>query len=244
VSAKRTSPRNKTSGNNLRVPGGLPSSERVYRDLKDAILANELPPNTRLVEVQVANELGVSRTPVREALKRLLAEGFVARDPLGGLIVRDAAPGEVDEAYPVREVLDGLASRLAARRITPEELIKLRVIHKRMCDAVEQGNLGQVVTINIAFHEAIYEIAGNRRLVALGRELREFVRRFSEAAYIASPERMSEVVKEHEAVLATLEGSDPDAAEAAARQHLRAARAHMTELRAAEELAAGLRSAG
>ena len=201
---------------------------------------NDLAPNTRLVEVQVASELGVSRTPVREALKRLLAEGFVSRDPLGGLVVHAASPGDVDEAYPVREVLDGLAARLAAQRITPEDLIKLRLIHETMVEALQDSRRDDAVTTNIAFHDAIYEITGNRRLIALGRELREFVRRFSAEAYVGSPERALEVIKEHENILSAIERNEPDEAEEAARRHLRAARAHMARLLAAKELVASL----
>ena len=215
---------------------GIPSSERVYIQLREAILMNELPPNTRLVEAQVAGELGVSRTPVREALKRLLAEDFVSRDPLGGLVVHAASPGEVDEAYPVREVLDGLAARLAAQRVTPEGLVKLKVIHETMVDAIREDRGEAAVLTNIAFHDAIYEISGNRRLLALGRSLTEFVRRFSSEAYDDSPERRVEVVAEHAAILEAIEGNNPGEAEVAARGHLRAAREYMARRLAAKEL--------
>src|SRR5436309_6207087 len=166
--AKQTSRLPSRSAGLMRPRDGLPSSERVYTQLREAILMNELPPNTRLVEVHVARELGVSRTPVREALKRLLAEGFVSRDPLGGLVVHAASPGDVDEAYPVREVLDGLAAQLAAQRITPKDLIRLKLIHETMVAAMREGREDDAVTTNIAFHDAIYEIGGNQRLVALG----------------------------------------------------------------------------
>jgi DNA-binding GntR family transcriptional regulator len=236
-----TSLRSSRSGTRAGWPrDGVPSSERVYMQLRKAILMNELPPNTRLVEVQVAGELGVSRTPVREALKRLLAEGFVSRDPLGGLVVHAASPGDVDEAYPVREVLDGMAARLAAQRITPEDLIKLKVIHETMMAAMREDREEKAVLTNIAFHEAIYEISGNRRLLGLGRDLTEFVRRFSSEAYYDSPERRVEVVAEHAAILEAIEANDPDGAEDAARRHLRAARAHMARLLAAKELVAGM----
>jgi len=241
MSAKESSRRPRSGARAARSPDGLPNSERVYQQLRKAILKNELLPNTRLVEVQVAGELGVSRTPVREALKRLLAEGFVSRDPLGGLVVHAASPGDVEDAYPVREVLDGLSARLAAQRVTPEDVIKLQLIHDTMVDAMKDGRQDDAVRTNIAFHDAIYEIAGNGRLLALGRELTDFVRRFSSEAYYDSPERREQVVEEHAAILSAIERADPDQAEAAARRHLREARAHMTRLLAARELLATVR---
>src|SRR5438552_8520439 len=109
----------------MRAGDGLPMSERAYRELRNRIISGDLPPGTRLVEAQVASETGVSRTPVREALKRIAAEGLVSRDGLGGLIVYAASPDEVEQLYLVREVLDGLAARLAAHRVSPDEFAKL-----------------------------------------------------------------------------------------------------------------------
>lgn len=219
---------------------GLPSSERVFRELKDAILSSEFAPGTRVVEVQIAEQLGVSRTPVREALKRLLAEGYVSRDELGGLVVRPVTQHEVDEAYVVRGGLDGLAAYLAAYRISPDELTTLRVIHQTMAEAVAHGRTNETVAANGAFHDAIYDIAGNRRLSSIARGLRDFVRRFSAEAYLNVPDRPKQVLEEHGEILAALEANDPEAAEAAARRHLSEARAHLTELRVTAELLTSL----
>jgi DNA-binding GntR family transcriptional regulator len=228
-----------TESNGAKLTGGrdaLPTSERVYQSLREMIVRGELEPGARLVEVQVARELGVSRTPVREALKRLLAEGYISRAPLGGLVVHQASADEVDEAYPIREILDGLAARLAAHRATPEQMMRLHVIHNSLLVAANEQRTDDVVTTNVAFHETIYDIAGNQRLISLGRELGEFVRRFSHEAYVSGPERLAEVVREHEAILTALDERDPEEAEAAARRHLQEAHVYMARLRAAEEL--------
>jgi DNA-binding GntR family transcriptional regulator len=219
---------------------GLPSSERVYRELKKQILSGDFAPGTRLVEVQVAEQLGVSRTPVREALKRLLAEEYVSRDLLGGLVVHAVTQNEVEEAYFIRGGLDGLAAHLAAYRISPDELTKLRVIHKTMADAIKAGRTEEAVAANIAFHDAIYDIAGNRRLTDMARGLRDFVRRFSAEAFVAVQDRTTEVLNEHAEILTALEANDPEAAEAAARRHLDEARLHLTELRVTAELLSSL----
>jgi DNA-binding GntR family transcriptional regulator len=208
--------------------------------MKEAIISGELAPGARLVEVQVAEQLGVSRTPVREALKRLLSEEYVSRDRLGGLVVHPVTQHEVEEAYFIRGGMDGLAAHLAAYRISPDELNRVRVIHKTMGDAVREGRTEEAAAANIAFHDAIYDIAGNRRLKDMACGLRDFVRRFSTEAFVALPDRPKQVLKEHGDILAALEANDPEAAEAAARRHLDEARVHSTELRVTEELLSSL----
>jgi DNA-binding GntR family transcriptional regulator len=231
----RSSSRNSKSagGSGRRSSGtwsdGLPSSERVYRQLRQMILYGELPPQTRLVEIQLAEQFEVSRTPVREALKRLTAEKLVLGDPVRGLVVHAPQPHEVSEVYLVREALESLAVRLAAQRITDDELRQLRVILQSMRDAVAKERTDLTVSANIAFHDVIYRAAGNDTLFRLAKDLSDFVRRFSAEAF-ANPDRASAVVEEHERVLAALEAHDPEAAAAASSSHLQAASAYLVQL--------------
>lgn len=208
---------------------GLPSSERVYRRMKEMIISGELAPHTRLVELQFAAEFGVSRTPVREALKRLTADKLVNADPVRGLVVHEPEPHEIQDVYLVREVLEGLATRLAAQRITPEEVRRLRAILDSMHDGVNSGSTDIVVNANMAFHDVIYRAAGNATLTRLARDLSDFVRRFSTEAFSSGP-RVTTVFDEHEAILAALENHDVAAADAASARHLRAASDYMTHL--------------
>lgn len=222
--------RSRTSGTVTSVRGdGMPSSERVYRRMKEMIISGELPPHTRLVELQFAAEFGVSRTPVREALKRLMADKLVHADPVRGLVVHEPEPHEIQDVYLVREALEGLATRLAAQRIRPEELQRLRAILDSMHDGLKSGRTDIVVNANMAFHDVIYRAAGNATLQRLVRDLSDFVRRFSTEAFSSGP-RVSTVFDEHEAILKALEEHDPDAAEAASTRHLRAASEYMTQL--------------
>ena len=193
------------------------------------IISGELPPHTRLVELQFAAEFGVSRTPVREALKRLMADKLVHADPVRGLVVHEPEPNEIQDVYLVRELLEGLATRLAAQRIRPEELQRLRHILDSMHEGLNSGQTEIVVNANMAFHDVIYRAAGNETLQRLVRDLSDFVRRFSTEAFSSGP-RVSTVFDEHEAILKALEEHDPDAAEAASARHLRAASAYMTQL--------------
>ena len=218
---------------------GLPSSERVYRQLRQMILSGELPPQTRLVEIHLGEQFGVSRTPVREALKRLTAEKLVLGDPVRGLVVHAPEPHEVSEVYLVREALESLAARLAAQRITDDELRQLRVILDSMRGAVAKGRTDLVVSANIAFHDVIYRAAGNDTLFRLARDLSDFVRRFSAEAF-ANPDRSNAVVTEHERVLAALEKHDPGGAAAASAAHLQAASAYLVQLHLSQSVGVGV----
>jgi DNA-binding GntR family transcriptional regulator len=211
-----------------RVEAG-PSSERVYREIRRMILNGALEPNARLVELQLASQFGVSRTPVREALKRLVAEDLVSVDPLRGMVVRDVDAVELEEIYVIRETLDSLAARLAAERVTATDLAKLRLLMDLMRDSAKAGHWEAMVQANIKFHDIIHHAAGNRRLRLLTRSLQDFVRRFSTTAF-TSPERAGDVLDEHEQIVAALEARSPEAADIAARRHVTEARAYLSDL--------------
>jgi DNA-binding GntR family transcriptional regulator len=215
-----------------RHPGasdGLPSSELVYRRLKDQIISGDLAPGSRLIELSIAADFGVSRTPVREALKRLAAENLVLADPARGMIVHAPDAGEIEDVFIVREALDGLAARLAAHRITPSELSRLRLIVDTMRQAIQSDRREQIVIANQRFHDVIYAAAGNAMLARVASDLRDFVRRFSTLPF-ASPERVEHVLAEHEAILAALEAHNPEAAQSASNGHLEAAREYLVRL--------------
>ena len=205
----------------------MPSSERVYQALKHRILAGMLEPGSRLVELQLAQDFQVSRTPVRETLKRLMAEGLVRVDPVRGIVVSDVDARELEEIFVIREVLDGLAARLAAGRVSSADLTKLHLLMDMMRDSVANGQWEAMVQANIKFHDVLHQAAGNERLRHLTRNLLDFVRRFSTQAF-ASEERAAEVLAEHEEIIKALEKRDPDMAERVARSHVATARAFLT----------------
>jgi DNA-binding GntR family transcriptional regulator len=212
---------------------GLQSSEFVYRSLKEQIISGALAPDMRLIELAIAAEFGVSRTPVREALKRLAVENLVLADPARGMVVHAPDAREIEDVFIVREALDGLAARLAAHRITPSELARLRVVVDSMQQAIGEGRREQVVVANTHFHDVIYGAAGNEMLERLGRDLREFVRRFTTLPF-ASPERVDHVLTEHRNIVEALEKHDPEAAETASRAHLAAAREYVVRMQLQE----------
>lgn len=217
----------------------VPSSERVYQALKHRILAGMLEPGSRLVELRLAHDFQVSRTPVREALKRLTAEGLVRVDPVRGIVVSDVDAAELEEIYVVREVLDGLAARLAASRVSSTDLTRLRLLTDMMRDSIESGHWETMVQANIKFHDVLHHAAGNERLRHLTRNLLDFVRRFSTHAF-ASEERATEVLAEHEAITHALEERDPDLAERVAREHVAAARSFLTNQYLSQSIRPGM----
>jgi DNA-binding GntR family transcriptional regulator len=197
------------------------SAERVYHTLRKRILEGSLLPGQWLVEAEIAGSFQVSRTPVREALKRLVTEGLAAHDAFRGTIVRAVDPAEAAEIGEMREVHDGLAARLAARRASHDQLERLRTSQDRLQASLAQGRLAAAAKANSQFHELLYEAAGNRRLAQIARSLQDFVRRYTVAA-IGDPQRATAIVNEHERILQALEARDSEAAEEAARAHGRA----------------------
>jgi DNA-binding GntR family transcriptional regulator len=216
----------------------VPSSERVYQALKHRILAGMLEPGSRMVELQLATEFAVSRTPVREALKRLTAEGLIRVDPVRGIVVSDVDARELEEIFVVREVLDGLAARLAAGRVSSSDLTKMHLLMDMMRDAVRTGQWEAMVQANIKFHDVLHQAAGNERLRHLTRNLLDFVRRFSTEAF-ASQERAAQVLAEHEEIIRAMETRDADLAERVARRHVESARMYIAGRYLSQSMSAG-----
>ena len=198
-------------------------AEQVYRRLKQEIHGGQLPPGLRLVERAIARAKGVSRTPVREALRRLHDEGLVEYRPGRGMVVASLSTEDLAEIYALREQLEGLAVREAARRRTEADLQALAAILQRAQSALAQGDLEGVRATNEEFHRHLVTLSGMRhlqRLVAQLRDRIEFYRRRS----LELPGRPVHTMEEHRLLLETLRQGDPDLAEAAMRLHLRRAR--------------------
>src|SRR5215470_13527735 len=130
----------------------VPLRQSVYDALIDLIVGGELPPGQHLVETDLARQLGVSRQPVREALHRLEAEGWVDLRPNQGAFVHVPTDEEVDQLLDVRELLEVEAARLAARAATADDIARLRVICREGEAAVEAGDLRRFVAVNTEFH--------------------------------------------------------------------------------------------
>jgi DNA-binding GntR family transcriptional regulator len=196
-----------------------PASERAYQEIRGAMLSGALQQGTRLLENELASTLQMSRTPIREALKRLLAEELVSIEAGGSTVVRTIDLNEVAEIYAIRGALEGLATRLAAERITSSELARLRWLMGFMRDAANDENWLAWADANLRFHDVIYGAADNKRLRLMSRKLKDMVHRFS-ATSATSPGGADEVLERHERIVLALEARRQDEAEEAARHHI------------------------
>ena len=193
-------------------------SDEVYERLRDEIVKGLIRPNERLVELDLAERLGVSRTPVRESLKRLSAEGLIH----GGrhhLVVREHAPEEIREIYESRAALEGYASRLAAMRATQGEIDTIGSFHETEVKKLVRSPREHIVDVNDRFHDAIIEAAHNARLLDLIRRNREFYFNYRIARMYTDPEAENSL-EGHSAIFRAIESRNPDAAEEATRAHV------------------------
>lgn len=193
----------------------------AYDRLHAAIQSGELRPGARLVEQELATWAGASRTPIREALARLEAEGLVVREPGRGTRVVELDAGMVAELYVMREVLEGTAAALAARHASDAELAALREIAKvdrrpgKRSPAARSEN-------NRRFHDTLYRCAHNHYLLRAVSALREAMAVLGNTT-LGLTGRSETALEEHEKLLRALEARDAAAAESAAREHIRAA---------------------
>ncbi|MFN3613688.1 MAG: GntR family transcriptional regulator [Rubrimonas sp.] len=198
----------------------------IYAALLDAIDRGDFAPGARLVEADLADRFGVSRTPVREALNRLETQGVLARDPRRGVVVASLDYDELGELYAVREVAEGFAARMAARHAAPAEIALLQEMveadRERLSDprALSQGNK--------QFHRQLHRASHNRYLIQMLDAMRRSLALLSSST-LAVPERGAQSIEEHAAIVAAIAARDEETAERAARLHI--ANALKTRLR-------------
>ena len=144
-----------------------PLREVVYETLREAIKTGGLTPGERLMEIQLAEELGVSRTPVREAIRKLELERFVVMIPRRGTYVANLSLKDINEVFEIRAALDGLAAGLAAERITEEELEQLERLLVEISEHIDHHDNEKIVATDEAFHDILYRASRNERLVGI-----------------------------------------------------------------------------
>jgi DNA-binding GntR family transcriptional regulator len=191
--------------------------------IREAILDGRLEPGSRLKEEDLARELGISRTPVREALLMLLAEGLVVATPNRGAMVRVHDAEDLDDLYQLRALLEGHATRRAATRISDEEVAQLR----ESCDRFEELNpeetLRELVRENLFFHNTILEVAGSARLAAMVRKVIELPLVYKSYIWY-SPDQKRISVHYHRQIVNALAMRDAERAELVMKEHVFEAR--------------------
>jgi DNA-binding GntR family transcriptional regulator len=207
----------------IRLAVGRPRADALYDYLRRAILSGELAPNERLIETEIARRSGVSRTPVREALHKLLVDRLV-HDTGRGLVVRSVTLEQLSDLCAVREVLEGMASRLAAARRPQFELAQIEYAADEFARATQTGDIDRLVKQNGKFHEAIWRASGNRYLAELLKSLRERIEHL-QVTTLSATGRAESAAKEHAEIFAAISAGDAELAGRMAIQHFREAMA-------------------
>jgi DNA-binding GntR family transcriptional regulator len=196
------------------------AAETAYAVLREAIVTNTLKPGTRLRADDLAKKLGVSKTPVREALRKLQAEDLITVSAGNALTVKSIGEEQLFEIYYTREALEGMAARLAAGNAGQIELAKLRAIHDEMKSPGVSGNLRQLRQLSGEFQLALFRAARNDTIYRLLKHLQEQIRQFA-GTTLTQPGRAKEIVAYAKALVAAIEKRDGDAAEKIARANRR-----------------------
>ena len=182
----------------------LPLRDVVFHTLREAILKGELKPGERLMELQLASKLGVSRTPIREAIRMLEQEGLAVTIPRRGAEVARMTEKDMKDVLQIREVLDELAVRLACDNITKEEIKELEKQMLQFENSTKQGDIKKIAEADVAFHDTIYHAAGNAKLVTMLDNMREQIYRYR-VEYLKDENAYPTLIQEHRKILELLE---------------------------------------
>ena len=197
--------------------------EEAAERLREQIFAGALPPGSFLDEVALCERLAISRTPLREALKVLVAEGLLRHEPRRGCFVAEVTERDLDEIFPVIALLEGRAAHDATERAGSDDIDALQVLHQRLQEHAEAGRIDAYYEANYAIHEAFITLADNRWLAQVIGDLRRILR-LARHQTLHVPGRLQQSLHEHLAVFAALQRRDAAAAEEAMRRHVLAQR--------------------
>ena len=206
----------------------LPLREVVFNTLRQAILKGELKPGERLMEIALAEKLGVSRTPIREAMRKLELEGLVVMIPRRGAQVANITEKDLNDVLEVRITLENMAIEKACANMTDADIRKLEQAAEVFQTSTAEGDLVKMAEADVNFHEVIYEAADNKRLMQVLNNLREQIYRYR-------VESRNRLVKEHEKITRAIKERDVKAAQELSFEHLENQRMGIIQAIRAEE---------
>lgn len=202
----------------------LISSQALYMQvaarLRDQIYQRELTPGDAIDEMALCERFGISRTPLREALKVLDSEGLIELIPRRGSFVRSMDVEELNELFPVMVVLEGLCAREAVENCAAEDLQKLESMHEKLEHLAAQGDVDGYYEQNFVFHQAIQDLSGNKLLQRVIGDLRK-VLRLARHMQLTKPGRLEASLEEHRLVMQAFKKADPDMADQNMQNHLK-----------------------
>jgi len=199
-------------------------NRKVYRILKVRIIKGDLEPGEKLLENKIAEQLGVSRTPVREALRELSAEGFVEASPNQAIIVSTVTFDEIWDLLQIRGVLEGLGANIAAKKINPEKIEKFNKIidqmkHYTANNLVSEESILNFSRLDIEFHDLILNICGNKWLIQMYNNLKNHIERFRIRSF-SIPGTFSKSLNEHCKILDAIKKGESEVAEKLSKIHM------------------------
>ncbi|HJV26067.1 MAG TPA: GntR family transcriptional regulator [Aromatoleum sp.] len=203
--------------------------QEVAERLRQRIFSHELQAGTWIDEQALADDYGISRTPLREALKVLASEGLVTLKPRRGCYVTEISERDLDEIFSVMSLLEGQCAQISTKKATDADLDRLRQIHAQLEEAAKKEDINGFFEANQAFHTALQEIADNRWLLHCIEDLRKVIR-LSRHHSLFSEGRLEQSLEEHRGILAALTGREPDTAELRMREHILSGRAALVRI--------------
>jgi DNA-binding GntR family transcriptional regulator len=186
--------------------------DRAYELIKQRLLNSDYPPGSFLSERQLAENLGMSKTPVKGALERLESEGFITVSPQQGIVVRELSVREIADQYEIRSVLESYTLRTIAGQLTPDQVARVRVNLKAQSRLLESGNVAKGVELDAAFHTQFVEFLGNGEIMRVIVQLREKIQRVVTQVFRLCPARLATSYDEHVAIAAAVIDGDSDLA--------------------------------
>lgn len=203
----------------LNMDAYLPLRDVVFNTLREAILKGELKPGERLMELQLAARLGVSRTPIREAIRMLEQEGLAVTIPRKGAEVAKMTEKDMEDVLQVREALDELAATIACEQMTQEQLNELMRAMHEFEESTKTGNVKKIAESDVRFHDIIYQATENPKLVSILNNLREQMYRYR-VEYLKDEKNYPMLLKEHQEIAEGLALKNKDKVTAMMHQHV------------------------
>ena len=197
----------------------LPLRDVVFNTLRQAILRGELKPGERLMEIQLANKLGVSRTPIREAIRKLELEGLVLMIPRKGAEVAEITEKNMRDVLEVRKALEELAVQLACEKITAEEIEEMKKAAEEFRMILKNKDITEIAEADVRFHDIIYMATDNQKLIHLLNKLREQMYRYR-VEYLKNPDVHEQLTQEHEEIVYHIKRREKAEATAVTCQHI------------------------
>lgn len=197
----------------------MPLRDVVFKTLRQAILKGDMQPGERLMEIQLANKLGVSRTPIREAMRKLELEGLVVMTPRKGAEVAGITEKNLRDVLEVRKALEELAIEITCKKINEDEIEELSKAEVAFRAAVEKGDVMQIAQMDEGFHDIIFKATGNDRLMQMLGNLREQMYRFR-LEYIKDLDKRKLLVEEHKKILDSIAQKNAKEAKRAIAEHI------------------------